>query len=120
MYAVYATLMIGSVIAIGVLADSSRSGLIVYVLAFMALISVGLLIAVPLINSKNPGNLLLGEVSAREYVALKLGDDVSGETIERLLGPPTVEGIPPRPPQAQLTPPPDADAPSGSTTDETT
>lgn len=106
--------MTGSVITIGVLADSSHSDWIIFVMLFMALISVALLVAVPAINAKNPGNLLMGEVTAREYVAirtLKQGDDVSGETIERILGPPAIEGTAAESTTPQLEPPTQPDYP---------
>jgi hypothetical protein len=112
--------MTGSVITVGLLVGSAESDLIPYIMGFMALLTVGLIIAVLVINGKNPGSLLLADVSAREYVAirtLKQGDSISGETLERILGPPPVEGAAvERPSSRQLEPPSTRDEPRGNDT----
>jgi hypothetical protein len=114
LYLLYGTLMTGSVVAVGLLVDSSEHGVIPYIAGFMALLTVGLIVAVLAINSKNPGSLLLADVSAREYLAIRTltqGDDVSGETVERILGPAPIEGTATESTAPQLEPPTTPDHP---------
>jgi hypothetical protein len=62
--------------------------LILYVLIFVALITLGLGTSLLVITWKDPSRLMLGQVSAREHAALRYirqGDNLSGELVERLL-----------------------------------
>jgi hypothetical protein len=93
--ALYSVLMVGAVATVVGLVSSSQSGLVVYVLGFIGLITVALCVAVLVITWKDPSRLMLGEVSGREYAALryiKVGDDVSGERAERILSGSIIDG----------------------------
>lgn len=96
LYLLYSTLMAGSVITVGLLIGTARSGLVGFVLLFAALITVALGVAVVTIAWKDGSRLMLGPVTAREYAAIryiKMGDDASGERVERLLSGGPVEDL---------------------------
>ncbi len=82
--------------AIG-LATTKESGLVIYVLGFIAVITVVLGASVLVITWKDPSRLMLGEVTGREFTAiqtLRMGDNVSGERAERIIGPSPIEATP--------------------------
>ena len=80
MYTVLLTCAVGTVVA---LASTDSSGAIPYVLGFVALITVALSIAILVITWKDPTRLMLGQITGREYAAIRreltYGDDLSGE-----------------------------------------
>jgi len=87
--AMYGILVAGSGAAAVGLANTDKSGLVPYILVFIAVITVALGVAVLVITWKDPSRLMLGQVSGREYAAIRYiaqGDDASGERLERLLG----------------------------------
>lgn len=102
---VYGMLMAGATATAIGLATTKEADLVVYVLIFIAVITVAFGIVLLVITWKDPSRLMLGPMSGREYAALRYilqGDDSSGERIERLLGPPVIEAAPDR---EQLKPP---------------
>lgn len=107
--AIYGILMTASAaVAIG-LATSNKSELVIYILIFAALATVALGVAVVVITWKDPSRLMLGQVTGREYAAIRYitqGDDTSGERVERILGPPVIEAPDTATqPRAQIEPP---------------
>ena len=80
MYTVLLTGAVGTVVA---LASADSSGAIPYVLGFVAAITVALGVAILVITWKDPTRLMLGQITGREYAAIRreltYGDDISGE-----------------------------------------
>lgn len=81
--AMYAVLLAGSVAVVIALVSTGSSSLIPYVLAFIGLMTVVLGAAVLVITWKDPTRLMLGQITGREYAAIRreltFGDSESGE-----------------------------------------
>lgn len=91
MYGVFITA--SATVVLG-MAASNYEGLIPWVLAFAAVFTVGLVVAVITIAWKDPSRLMLGQVTATEYAAIKrlhLGDDRMGER-EAVIAPDPMRG----------------------------
>jgi hypothetical protein len=91
----YGVLVSGSAAVILGLTTTESDDLIVYVLIFIAVVTLALGLAVLVITWKDPSRLMLGQITGREYAAIRhltLGDDVSGERVATILGADTVEG----------------------------
>jgi hypothetical protein len=89
--AMYTVLLTGSAGVVIALVSTGSSGLIPWVLAFAATITIALSVAVLTITWKDPTRLMLGQITGREYAAIRreltFGDDVSGEHRTQLTEP---------------------------------
>lgn len=85
----YGVLIAASAVVVLGLVTTSSENWIPFVLAFDAFITIALIVAVIAIAWKDPTRLMLGEVSATEYEAIKrlhLGDDLRGERRAQVIG----------------------------------
>jgi hypothetical protein len=87
----YTVLLTGSAAVIVALVSTGSSSLIPWVLIFAAAITIALGVAIITITWKDPSRLMLGQITGREYAAIRreltFGDDVSGEHRTSLVEP---------------------------------
>ena len=87
--AIYVALVAGSVVVVVALVSTGSSGLIPWVLGFIATVTLILGAAVLVITWKDPTRLMLGQITGREYAAIRreltFGDSESGEQRTTLL-----------------------------------